>query len=810
MEIKRIFDLLDWLSENYQKDDMLNAKRDGKWTHFSTNDYCKYSALLSYGFYDLGLRKGDKIVTVMNNRPEFNIVDMAATMLGVIHVPIYPTLSQDSYKYIINHSDAKMLILGNRQIYARVKPVVADCNLEYGVYTLDAISGEKEINELIRRGIEVGHDVAATVHNIKQNILEDDIATIVYTSGTTGTPKGVMLTHKNLISNFIATSKVQPLDSHYRNLSFLPLCHMYERSLNYHYQYLGLSIYYAESLATIVNDLAEVKAQGFCAVPRVLEMIYDKLYSAGKDLRGIQKTIYFAAIKHGQRYDYKKNWWYKMFNKIYDNLVYSKWRAKFGNAPFYIIVTGGSAMQTRIIRLFAAAKMYVFEGYGLTETSPVIAVNNPNAKRVKIGTVGPVLEHVEVKLAEDGEILTKGPGLMKGYYKDPEYTAQVIDEEGYFHTGDIGMFTPEGYLKITDRKKEIFKLSAGKYVAPQMLENLFKESPFIDNLMVIGENEKFTSAIISPNFNHLHFWASKHKVHFQDNAELITLPPIVAHMQKEVEKYNKNLSQHEKIKCFRMVEDVWSVQTGELSPTLKPKRAILNKKYESIINEIYNKGKEGEKDGFSIKQINLSDVHLPEFMRRLFAPSEDAEAKTMAAKMDTIQVHDKVFRKYIDNADIQLAAQRIARAIDKDYGQDIPILVNILEGSTMFMTDLMNYITIPVEICSIKCTSYNGLNSTQEVKQYLDITRDVANRRIIIVEDIVDSGLTIEHLYQYFQSLQVKDIRVIAMTIKHDNYHKNIPIDYEGIAVDNKFIVGHGMDYNQLGRNYKHIYKLDE
>lgn len=627
MEVKRIFDLLDWLSEKYQKDDMLNGKRNGTWTHFSTNDYCKYATLLSYGLYDLGLKKDDKVVTIMNNRPEFNIIDMALTMLGVVHVPVYPTLSQDDYHYIINHCDAKMLILGNKVIYNRVKPVFEDLNLEYGVYTIDEISDEKGINSLVRKGIEVASQVAAPVKDIKDSISEDDVATMVYTSGTTGTPKGVMLTHKNLISNFVATAAHQPLTSKDRNLSFLPLCHVYERSMNYHYQYLGLSIYYAEGLGTIMNDIAEVKAMGFCAVPRVLEMIYDKLYSAGKDLPGLQKAIYFAAIRHGQRYDFNKNIGYRMMTALYDKVVYSKWRAKFGGSPYFIIITGGSAVQTRILRVFAAAKFYIHEGYGMSETSPVIAVCNPLTHQMKIGTVGPVLKGVEVKIAEDGEILTKGPCLMKGYYKDEAYTAQVIDEEGWFHTGDIGKFTPEGYLKITDRKKEIFKLSAGKYVAPQMIENKFKESPFIENMMVIGENEKFASAIISPNFNHLHFWASKYKVHYRDNAELISLQPMMARMQKEVEKYNKTLSPHEQIKCFRMVADMWSPQTGELSPTLKPKRAILYKKYESLIGEIYNKPKEPEKTEFSIKQISLPDIPFAEYVKKWFSSSDDNRDK---------------------------------------------------------------------------------------------------------------------------------------------------------------------------------------
>ncbi len=625
MEFKRTFDLLDWISERYQKEDFLNGKRNGQWINFSTNDYYKYSTVLSYGLHDLGLRKGDKIVTIVNNRPEFNIMDMAMSMLGIIHVPIYPTLGYDDFKYIINHSDAKMVIIGNRQIYLRVKPVFPELNLEYGIYTLDKIEGEKELNEVFFKGVSLRRTLSPIVDEIKETITEDDIATIIYTSGTTGTPKGVMLTHKNLISNFTAHAKVQPLNSNHRILSFLPLCHVYERSLNYHYQFIGVSIYYAESLGTIANDIAEVKAQGFCAVPRVLEMIYDKLYAAGKDLKGIRKCIYFAAIKHGQRFDYKKNSWYMFVNKIYDKLVYSKWREKFGGGEFFSIISGGSAIQPRITRLFSAAKLYVFEGYGLSETSPVIAVNNPIDKKCEIGTVGPILKGVQVKISEEGEILTKGPSLMKGYYKDPEYTAQVIDEDGWFHTGDIGIFVDDIYLKITDRRKEIFKLSAGKYVAPQLLENKFKESVFIENLMIVGENEKFTAAIISPNFNQLHFWATKHKIHYRDNEDLIKEPILISRIQKEIDKYNKRLNPHEQIKMFKLVTDEWSMQTGELTPTLKLKRAVLSKKYQSLIDEIYNKTISSTTSilGFSIKQIDISEIHLPEKIKKLLHPNDN-------------------------------------------------------------------------------------------------------------------------------------------------------------------------------------------
>jgi long-chain acyl-CoA synthetase len=627
MEITRTFDLLDWLLIKYPKEDILNGKRDGQWMNFSTNDYCQYSILLSYGLHQLGLRKGDKIATVCNNRPEFNIMDMAMAMLGVVHVPLYPTLSAEDYNYTINHSDAKMLVIGNKNIFAKIEPVFPELNLEYGVYTLDKIEDQRELNEVLRLGILHRKKLADVVEQIKSTITPEDLLTIIYTSGTTGTSKGVMLSHKNLVHNFIRSSRAQPLNHTHRVLSFLPLCHIYERMMNYHHQYLGISIYYAESLGTIASDIAETKVSGFCTVPRVMENIFDKLYAAGKDLSGIKKMIYFMSFKHGLRYDYNKGFWYKFWNRVFDKLVYSKWRKKFGGNEFAII-SGGAAIQPRLVRLFSAAKMYVYEGYGLSETSPVIGVNNPNRNQLMIGTVGPVLDDVQVKISDEGEILTKSDSLMIGYYKDPEYTKQVIDEDGWFHTGDIGELIDGIYLKITDRKKEIFKLSAGKYVAPQVLENKYKESPFIENIMVIGENEKFTSAIITPNFNHLHFWASKHKIHYRDNKELVSKPQVQARIQRELDKCNKILASHEQVKCIRLITDEWSPVTGELSATLKLKRNILMKKYHSIVDEIYNHKEETKEGiGFNIKQIDLSNIKPVIIVKKILHIQQNSDDK---------------------------------------------------------------------------------------------------------------------------------------------------------------------------------------
>jgi long-chain acyl-CoA synthetase len=589
MEIKRTFDLLARFKELFpDKEDVLAAKKNGQWIKFSTSDYIEAANNVSYGLLEMGFKKGDKIATISNNRPEWNFIDMGSAQAGVVHVPIYPTISDEEFRYILENSDAKVLIVSDKALYETLKPICEKlANLE-GLYTFNEVPGAKhwsEIEELGKMNADTHRD---SLEKIKESIDPDDTVSLIYTSGTTGVSKGVMLSHTNFVSNVLATTNLFDVPPSFRVLSFLPLCHVFERMVNYFYQYSGVSIHYAESMATIADNLKEIRANLFVAVPRVLERVYDKIIGKGKSLTGIKKALFFWAVGLGLRYKEKNNgWWYDFRLKIARKLIFSKWQAALGGEVRYVI-SGGAALQIRLARIFWAAGIPVYEGYGLTETSPVISVNYPNDPDcVRFGTVGPVVEGVEVKIAEDGEILAKGPNLMKGYYKAPELTEQVIDSDGWFHTGDIGTIVEDKFLKITDRKKEIFKNSAGKYVAPQPIENKLKESFFIEQAMVVGENEKFVSAIISPVFEYLHNWASLHKVNYRDNEELIRNPQVVGRYQQEIDAVNKSLSPHEQIKRFRLVRDEWSTATGELSPTLKLRRNIVYEKYAAILKDIF-------------------------------------------------------------------------------------------------------------------------------------------------------------------------------------------------------------------------------
>jgi long-chain acyl-CoA synthetase len=484
------------------------------------------------------------------------------------------------------------LIVGDARLYNKLHPIASDISSIEDIYTFEDVKGAKNFNEILRVGESKRNELEKKLSEIKDSIQSEDLATLIYTSGTTGVPKGVMLSHNNLVSNFVAHSKMHELGKEHRVISFLPLCHVYERSVNYHFQYKGMGVYYVGSLGQILPAIQEIKPHMFNTVPRLMEKVYDGFVAKGKELKGIKKSIYFWALRLTRHFEYNKKYGFllKMKIKIADKLIYSKWREALGGNIVYI-VSGGAALQPRIARTLGMAGMYNLEGYGLTETSPVIAVNNPLTGEMQIGTVGPVLEGFNVKIAEDGEILCKGPGLMLGYYKEPGLTGEVIDEDGWFHTGDIGMLEEGKYLKVTDRKKEIFKLSGGKYIAPQLIENKLKTSNLIEQVMVIGENEKFASALILPNFPLLHEWCSENKILFENNEELVKLPEVVDQIRKEVKSINKNLGVHEQINRLRLVTDEWSSATGELSPTLKLRRNVVVEKYRHLIDDIYSVGK---------------------------------------------------------------------------------------------------------------------------------------------------------------------------------------------------------------------------
>jgi len=591
VEVTRTFDILERYIHEFPREDALGGKNEGEWYTYSTEDYYKKSHQFALGLLALGFKKGDKIATVTSNRPEWNFADMGMAMTGVVHVPMYPNIGDEEYKYILEHSEAQMLIVGNNRLHKKLKPIVKELPDLKLVFSFEKLEGVKNFEEILELGESKRLDFEAELDKLKNSILPEDFATLIYTSGTTGVPKGVMLSQNNLVSNFVTHSRMHHLGKEHRVISFLPLCHVYERSVNYHFQYKGMGVYYVGNLNQIVTAIKEIKPHMFNSVPRLLEKVYNGFVAKGKELSGIKKLLYFWALRLTRHFEYNKKYGplLKLKIKIADKLIYSKWREALGGNIVYI-VSGGAALQPRIARVLGMAGMYNLEGYGLTETSPVIAVNNPAKGEMKIGTVGPVLEGFEVKIAKDGEILCKGSGVMMGYYKSPEMTAEVIDKNGWFHTGDIGVLEEGKYLKITDRKKEIFKLSGGKYIAPQMIENKLKTSNLIEQVMVIGENQKYASALVSPNFPLLHDWCAEHKIHFENNKELIKIPEVFAQIRKEVDGINKTLGNHEQINRIRLVCDEWTPATGELSPTLKLRRNAVAVKYQQLINEIYANG----------------------------------------------------------------------------------------------------------------------------------------------------------------------------------------------------------------------------
>lgn len=600
MEIKRTFDIIKWNLEKYPRKDMYGGKLDKEWITYSTEEVYNHVNWVSYGLLSMGYKKGDKIATITGNKPEWNFVDMGVAQAGMIHVPIYPTIGTDEYAFILEHSEVKAIILGNKSIYSKVSPIAGNLKNLKDIFSFDPVEGVRSFNEITDEGKKHSDKYRDELEVIKKDIKPDDMVTIIYTSGTTGNSKGVMLSHNNLISNAIATSTAHDMGYGHRAVSFLPLCHVYERMMNYHFQYKGISVYYVENMGTVAESVREVKPHLFNTVPRLLEKIYGNIIGKGKNLPWLKKKIFFWAVDLGLKFRLKGNSaFYKFRLGIARKLIFSKWREALGN-EVQVIVSGGAALQGRLEKIFWAAGLPVLQGYGLTETSPVIAVNPLRINDIKFGTVGPVLQGVEVKIADDGEILCKGPNVMMGYYKDPAMTSEAIDKDGFFHTGDIGVIEDSRFLRITDRKKEMFKTSAGKYIAPQAIENKLKESFFIEQAMVIGENEKFASALISPNFAFLHDWCSIHKIQFRDNKELIEIPEVIERFNKEVRVVNNSLGEHEQIKRFRLVIEEWTPQTGELSPTLKLRRNLVARNYKELIADIYLRG---EKDNNVISKL---------------------------------------------------------------------------------------------------------------------------------------------------------------------------------------------------------------
>ena len=589
MNIERTFDLLDKYKEQFIKEDALCAKQNGEWVKYSSNDYIDFSYNFSYGLLSLGIKKGDKVITVSNNRPEWNFADMGMAMLGVIHVPVFSSLSLSEYQYIINHSESKLILVSDRKLYKIVSQAASGASEPIKIYSFDEIEGVQNWTSIIEAGKLNPLKHRQTIETLKNTINPDDFASLIYTSGTTGIAKGVMLTHRNMVSNFVSAASVFNLKPKDKFLSILPLCHVGGRMGNYQTQFSGTSIYYAENMGSIAVNMAEIKPDGFDAVPRVLEKFYDVIISKGNKLTGIKKMLFFWAVSLGLKYNPfgENGWLYEIKLKIADKLVFSKWRQGLGG-NVRIVGCGGASLQTRIERIFWAAGIKIINMYGLTETSPIITINRTEKGKVRMGSVGTTIEGVEVKIASDGEILCKGPNVTPGYYRNPELTKQAFDNDGWFRTGDIGHIR-DGFLMVTDRKKEIFKLSNGKFIAPQIIENIFKELPIIDQIMVIGEHEKFASALISPDFKYFEEWKKTNTATFLNNEELIQQPDVQLFFSSEIEKMNKKLSPTERLNRFRLVHHEWTPASGELSPTLKLKRQFIYDKYKDLISQIYLK-----------------------------------------------------------------------------------------------------------------------------------------------------------------------------------------------------------------------------
>ena len=591
MEPKRLFDCINYHLQNNPLPDMMAAKENGKWRSYSTQDVKDIVDRLGGGLLNMGISCGDmspesrdKIAILSKNRPEWLMLDMAVQQIGALLTPIYPTINVNELEFVLNDAQVKIIFVNDEEIFNKVLSIKYRVPSLKEIFTFEHVANGRHWKDVLNLSTT---EAVSKIPAIADKITEDHLATIIYTSGTTGTPKGVMLSHKNVLSNVLSSIKCFPPGDNLRALSFLPLNHIFERMVSYLYLFKRTSIYYAESLETIADNLKEVKPDLFTTVPRLLEKVYDKIMFKGSHLKGIKKKLFYWAHSLAEKFEINKNngAWYDVQLNLANKLIFSKWREGLGN-NIKCIVTGGAACQVRLIRIFTAAKIPVMEGYGLTETSPVMAVNRYNVKDRKFGTVGPLLEGVEVKIAEDGEILTKGPNVMVGYYKRSDLTAEVFTD-GWFHTGDIGMLVEDRFLKITDRKKELFKTSGGKYVAPLPIETKLKESMFVEQVIVVGAERKFAGALIVPSFPNLQDWARRNAINNLSNRDLIRNEKVIDLYKELVESFNKFFNHVEQIKKFELMADEWSVESGEMTPKLSMKRKVIMEKYKDAIERIY-------------------------------------------------------------------------------------------------------------------------------------------------------------------------------------------------------------------------------
>ncbi|MBD2768783.1 long-chain fatty acid--CoA ligase [Hymenobacter sp. BT664] len=586
MDVRRSFDILPHQLATLPNNDALAAKVDGQWVLTSTQQVQDEVNLVSLGLAALGLKHGDKVAIISMNRPEWMLADFGIAQIGAVSVPMYPSITVEDYKYIFADAGVRAVFVADRKLFDKVKEATIGLAIPAeNVFTFDKIEGARHFSELLELGRK---GRLADLEPLKAAVQPDDLLTLIYTSGTTGSPKGVMLTHDNILSNCRNSQRYVPVSQSDKALSFLPLCHIFERMVTYLYMINGVSIYYAENMEVIADNLREVKPQIFTTVPRLLEKVYDKIVAKGHEQEGIKKSLFFWALDLGLKFDTQKDqgFLYNTQLALANKIIFNKWREALGG-NLRCIVSGGGALQPRLARVFWAAGIRVMEGYGLTETSPVIAVGGFEPENNLIGTVGPIINNVEVKIAPDGEILTKSACVMKGYYNKPDLTAEVFDEEGWFHTGDIGELVNGRFLKITDRKKEMFKTSGGKYIAPQVIEGKLKEDPLIEQAMVVGADQKFPSALVVPSFSDLKGWCKRNGVPDAPNEELVKNEKIVALYEGLVKQYNQSFAQWEQVKRIVLLPELWTVESGEMTPTMKVKRKVITEKNKQLIEELY-------------------------------------------------------------------------------------------------------------------------------------------------------------------------------------------------------------------------------